>query len=340
MFSVLALLCACLGTAVATPLLRRGAARWGLVDVPGERSTHRTPVARIGGLAVVVGIGVGLFGAWVSSHVALDALVPWLLPAAAFLAIGLWDDRCRLSARVKFLLQALAAAGAVAGGLRWEGAALAPFGALEFGVATPFMTWLWILAVVTLINLMDGLDLITATTCAVMLGAMAGAGAGPWDGAVAAVGLGAVLGFVPWNMAPARAFLGDAGTHLLGFFVACAALQGPASGSALPWVLASAPLLPGVLDLAGGLIGKARRGVPLSQAHRQHLSQRLARASGSHARAALRYGALACVGLALGGLVAPHWGLIPCLLLAGVVVLLHLLQGLRATRDQPVEYGA
>ena len=60
--------------------------------------------------------------------------------------IGLVDDVRPIRARWKFLAQAAVAAAAVALGLRWEGAALGPFGALGFGSATPFMTWLWLVA--------------------------------------------------------------------------------------------------------------------------------------------------------------------------------------------------
>lgn len=301
------------------------AARLGLLDHPGARSTHARPVARVGGIAILVGLLVAVGIACVRGHVAFDDVAPWLVPGGLFFAIGLVDDVRGLPAGGKFLLQGGAAAVAVLLGLRWEGAALAPFGALTFGPAGFAMTWLWIVAVVTMVNLLDGLDLITAATCAVVLGAAAGGGVGPGDGLLYAAALGAVLGFVPWNRKPARAFLGDAGTHLLGFLVATAALHEPGATHALPWVLASAPLLPGVLDIAWGLWLKQRRGVRLTQAHNQHPSQRLTHAGWSHASVAVRYAVLAVLALLLVGVVAPRWGLLGCVVVSLAILTVHLL---------------
>jgi len=256
--------------------------------------------------------------------------------------IGLADDRWRLGPVVKLGLQMLAAALAVYLGLRWGGAALGPFGALTFGPLTPFMTWLWLVAVVILVNFVDGIDLITAITALVVLGAAVGGEAGPGDGSLYAIAVAAVLGLVFWNMTPARVFPGDAGTHLLGFLMASVACGvpgetagAPALADALPWATASAPLLPGVIDVAMGLYGKARRGVPIAAAHNDHLHQRLTKIGWSHAMSALRYGALALTALALVTWVAPGFGLLACLGIATVVLLWHLGGGLSATRHVP-----
>lgn len=329
------LLYALVATAAAVPPLAR---RIGLLDLPAARRTHARPVARVGGIAVAIGLGVGLLAMALQGHGGLDDGQAWLAvlaPAAAFFVVGLLDDMGQLSSRRKFALQSIVAAGAVALGLRWEGAGLGPFGELAFGAATPLMTWLWIVAVVTMINFLDGLDLITATTSAVVLAACAGGEAGPGEGLLYAVALGAVLGFVPWNLNPARAFLGDAGTHLLGFLVATAALASPGRTAALPWALASAPLLPGVLDIGWGLVVKRRHGVPLARAHNQHMSQRLVHAGRSHARVALRYGALAVLALLMVGMVAPRLGLPACVGASLAILLAHLLHVRLATRAIP-----
>ena len=338
----LPLLVAFLVSAGTLPLLARAAGRWGLVDVPGARSIHATPVARIGGCGLLLGLGAGIATSVGGADAGLDAAAPWvpyLLPALAYFGIGLLDDRRTLRPRIKFLLQAGAAALAVGLGLRWQGAALEPFGPLSFGVATPACTWLWLVAVVTLVNFLDGLDLITVGGAVVLLGAGAGAGAGPGGGALYAIAGAAVLGLGFWNASPARVFPGDAGTHLLGFLVATLALHLPASGAsgtqALPWVAASAPLVPGVIDVGLGLYVKARQGVPLSQAHNQHLSQRLTRRGATHAAVALRYGVLALVALFLVVVVAPRFGLAACLLGAVLVLAWHIGSAWARTRALP-----
>jgi UDP-GlcNAc:undecaprenyl-phosphate GlcNAc-1-phosphate transferase len=333
------LLPAFLATALALPALAGLAPPLGLVDTPSARSTHARPVARVGGIGLLAGMLTAVAVLALRAHGALDAAGAWLpygLPALLFFLIGLADDRWRLSARPKLLAQAAVAALAVVLGLRWGGAAAGPFGALDFGALTPVMTWLWIVAVVTLVNFVDGIDLITACVTVVVLGAAAGAQAGPGDGMLHALAAAALLGVVLFNVSPARLFLGDAGTHLLGFLVAAAALGLPAAGPrapvALPWVLASAPLLPAVIDVALALVSKARRGVPLAAAHSDHLHQRLTKAGWSHPASALRYGALALLALLMVTEVARGAGLVACLAISAVVLAMHLGTALHTTR--------
>jgi UDP-GlcNAc:undecaprenyl-phosphate GlcNAc-1-phosphate transferase len=332
--------------AVVTPFVARSARRLGWVDVPSARSTHAEPVPRVGGIALLLGLAAGLAWFALTDRQVLEVDVRWapyVFPLILYFLIGLADDLARLRPWVKFLAQAAAAALAVASGLRWDGAALGPFGALTFGPATPFMTWLWLVAVVTLVNFVDGIDLITCAVVVVVLAAAAGGGAGPADGLLYAIAVGAAVGLVVWNVSPAHVFPGDAATHVLGFLVATVACGVPGSGGSeptwmthgLPWVAASAPLLPGVIDVAMGLFGKARRGVPLVEAHSDHLYQRLTKIGRSHVRVALRYGVLAFLALLMVTQVAPAWGLGACIGLSALVLLWHLGGGLSATRKVP-----
>lgn len=287
-----------LALALGVPLVGwagRMAARWGLVDEPAGHKVHGAPLPRSGG----VGLALALAAGWVASSVLagrdLSPAHGW--PALGFFLLGLCDDRWTLRAGTKLAAQALLALLAVGLGLRWEGAGLGSYPALEFGGLTPLMTVLWIVAVVTVVNFLDGIDLITAATMAVLLGAAAGAGAA--GGLLPAATLGAVLAFAGWNASPARLMVGDAGTHLLGFVAACCALRLPgASDPALPWPLAGALLLPGVVDVGAGLVTKVRRGMPLGNAHRDHPYQRLLRLGWSAPAVAGRYGCLCLLALA------------------------------------------
>jgi len=320
---------------LTVPLIARLAPAVGLVAHPTRRSMHERPVPRIGGVAILLGLAGSLGLVTLRGHGVLDAggaWVPYLVPAALYFAIGLADDGGRLGIGAKLLLQGAAGACAVALGLRWDGGAWGPFPALEFGPLTPVLTWLWFLAVVTLVNFVDGIDLITAAVAVVVLGAAGGAHAGPGAGLLFLLAAAAVVGYGFWNLRPARAFPGDSATHMLGFLIASAATAGPHGSLALPWAVASAPLLPGVVDVALGLLAKARRGVPPWAAHNQHLHQRLTRVGWSHAAVALRYGVLAGIGLWLVTWVAPRWGLGICLGLAGLVLIAHLGGGLWRTR--------
>ncbi|MDJ0973729.1 MAG: hypothetical protein QNJ98_04660 [Planctomycetota bacterium] len=327
-----------------TPWIARFAPRLGLVDAPGARKVHATPVPRTGGLGVVVATVAGVV-VWAAGHGGLGAdaagFEAWLIPLLLFFALGWWDDRFGIGPGKKLLLQLAVCAVAVALGLRWEGAGIGPFPEMTFGAATPVMTGLWLIAVITVVNWIDGIDLITAATCLVLLAAGAGAGAGPGGGALYAVACAALAGFAFWNISPARVFLGDSGTHALGFLVATLALGDPEHGAtALPWALASAPLLPGVIDIGLGLVVKAKRGVPIWAAHRQHLHQRLTRVGWTHPAVALRYGALALVGVVLIGWIGPRFGLLACVGVGALVLGVHLAHALGRTRTVPYEFAA
>ncbi len=334
------LLAAFLVAMALVPVLARGAFRLGLVDTPSARSMHSEPVPRVGGIAVLVGLFAGLTMVFLTFD-ATQGWGPYIVPLVLYFAIGLADDVGYLSTRRKLFLQIVAAASAVMLGLRWGGDAIGPFAELRFGWMTPHMTALWLFAVVMLVNFVDGIDLITSTVAVVVLGAAAGGGAGPAGGFLYAVAAAAVLGMVVWNVTPARVFPGDSATHMLGFLMAAAACGVPSGDplapvtAALPWAAASAPLLPGVIDVAMGIYGKVKRGVPVHAAHSDHLYQRLTKIGWTHAGSALRYGVLALVALALVTRVAPAYGLLACVGVSVAVLIWHLAGGWSATRRVP-----
>lgn len=308
----------------------------GLVDVPGARSVHALPTPRVGGIVLAASLlGAGAL-AWLRHGGVAPEFFAWLLPLALAFATGLLDDLWRLPPWSKALLQAATAALAVALGLRWAGAQLAPWPALTFGVATPIMTGLWIFAVMTVVNFIDGIDLITSAIVLVMLGLGSGLGAGPAGGGLHLVAACSLLGVAWWNITPARLFLGDAGTHVLGFLLATLPFVHVAHPQVVPtpWVLAAAPLLPAVIDVGLGIASKVRRGVPFWKAHSDHLYQRLTRVGRTHVHVALRYGALTTIGILLGGYVAPTFGLLVCMVLVVLVLAWHVGWGMVQTRGQ------
>ncbi|MCA9314447.1 MAG: hypothetical protein H6806_13090 [Planctomycetes bacterium] len=312
------------------------APRLGLVDNPTARSSHVARTPRVGGFALV--------GALLAAAVQLaltDGTLPpdrellaFTLPALGFFLLGLVDDRWRLGARPKAAVQAALAAGAVAMGWRFAGEASPGFAALGFGVLDPFMAWLWIVAVVTAVNFLDGIDLITCAVQVTPLALAASAGAGLAGGTLYAALLGGVLVLGVFNITPARTFPGDAATHLLGFAVALMPMRlaGAADLHPLPWAWAAAPLLPAVIDIGLGLVIKRRRGLRWSAAHREHLHQRLTRAGWSHVGSALRYGVLTSVAALFAVVLVPRLGWWVAGPLAALVLLLHLQHAARRTR--------
>lgn len=246
---------------------RRFALRRGHLDLPGERRLHQQPTPRGGG------IGIALV---------LLAAAPWLGPGwpgfAAGLALcagaGLYDDLRPLRPLAKLALQA---AGALCLALAWP---LLP-GVLPpaAGVA---LAMLLVLSVVNIWNFMDGANGLAASQAIVAALAMAWLGPAPAALLLATLLAAASLGFLPLNFPRARLFLGDVGSHALGFGLAALALQAaPAAGEGA-WLLCL-PASAMLLDAGLTLLSRARRREVLWRAHREHLYQRAVAAGWSHA---------------------------------------------------------
>ncbi len=260
-------------SAILTGMVRAYALRSALLDVPNERSLHRTPTPRGGGAAIVVVTLAAL--ATLAASGTIPARVAWALgPGGALVAaVGWLDDRRNVSAPVRAVVHALAAAWAVA----WTWGEPSP------GVILGALGIVW---AVNLYNFMDGIDGLAAAE-AVSVGAMAGAlllAAG--DGALAAVSLlvaAASLGFLGWNWAPARIFMGDVGSGFLGYAFGTLALLSHRSGtlSLALWLLLMGVFL---FDATITLLRRMARGERWYQAHRSHAYQRLVQAGRSHAR--------------------------------------------------------
>jgi Fuc2NAc and GlcNAc transferase len=223
------------------------------------------------------------------------ALPPWPLLAAlaAVAALGYWDDRARgLPARLRMALQ-IAAAAVVA----WR------LGPLEYlplpeplDVPIGWFGWpltiIWIVAVLNLYNFLDGID-----GFAGLQGAVAGLGFAvlPVPGEVRVLGLaaaGACLGFLRWNWHPAKIFMGDVGSTMLGFLYASAPLllepgrksQGIIWCALLLWFF--------LADGTFTILRRLSRGEKIWEAHRSHLYQRLVQTGMKHSEVSARVGLL------------------------------------------------
>ncbi len=276
--------------------------RWQLLDVPNHRSAHALPVPRGGG----IGILLGLFAAMALTALAASgwpAPYPHLAAIAALLGlVGIIDDRLGLPVVLRMLLYALACGAIVwllLGSQAWWWQALAAF----YG--------LWLL---NLFNFMDGIDGIAAVEAAFAL--VAGALLSIWLGSGGAFPLfclllaAASVAFLHWNWAPARLFMGDAGSIPLGFLLAALSIQGQVSG-ALPWLCWPVLLAVFIGDATYTLCWRALHGEKITEAHSRHLYQRLARHWGSHSRvvlAMLAYNLLCLAPLSLAAAMLPGYG--------------------------------
>jgi UDP-GlcNAc:undecaprenyl-phosphate/decaprenyl-phosphate GlcNAc-1-phosphate transferase len=262
-------------TMATLPLLGKLAAKWLIVDQPGGRKVHSSPIPRVGGLAMVLGV---LIAALLAIH--LQAQDRWFLAAAAVLvAFGVVDDRFDLDYRIKFFGQLLAVAIVVIPGeVQVHAITLDDRVLLPGWISLP-LTVIFLVGVTNAINLADGLDGLAGGTtflclCAVALLASIGDQA-----SCTALGLafaGAVLGFLRFNTYPASVFMGDAGSQLLGFSIGVLSVRatqdaGSQVSAAIPILLLALP----ILDTLSVMVQRIGEGRSPFSADRNHIHHKL-----------------------------------------------------------------
>jgi Fuc2NAc and GlcNAc transferase len=317
-----------LAAMVASCLLTRFvlgyAIRRAILDFPNHRSSHAAPTPRGGGLGIAVPVLAG------TAILGLTGFVPFHTAAAVLggtivAAVGWMDDTGRLRGRMlarRMLVYLVAAVWGVgwAGGLAglslgaarlqlgWAGAAIAVIGCV----------WM-----VCLFNFMDGIDGISgveATTAGLWGGVLL------WlsgSGGLAVLSLmvgAAAAGFLVWNWAPARIFMGDVGSCLLGFCFAIVALSSERAGAVplLVWMILLGVF---VFDATVTLLRRVVRGERWYEAHRSHAYQRAVQSGWSHRQVSA---GVAVTNVALGVLATVAWrspARLPLCLLAALVLL-------------------
>ncbi|AXQ29898.1 hypothetical protein D0B54_14965 [Solimonas sp. K1W22B-7] len=261
-----------------------------LLDVPNERSLHKTPTARTGG----VGILLTLLAGWAALALQGPEPLPgWPWFVAGYLAvaaISLADDYRQLGPRIRFGIHLAASlvpcfTGLWLSELRLPGFTIALPAWLGMPVTVLFCAWM-----INLYNFMDGMDGFAGGMTLIGFGTLAllAVGMPPALGLSlqATLVAGAALGFLMINFPPARLFMGDVGSAALGFAAAFFALWADRSGVLPLWgsVLLFSPF---IVDATVTLLRRALNGEKLSQAHRTHHYQRLVGLGWSHRRTVL-----------------------------------------------------
>jgi len=289
-------------TFALTPLVWRMSVRWGAVVKPDERRIHERATPTLGGIAMLLALLAALGVAWL-----LPAFRPVFesseilgvaVAAIVILAIGMLDDLREVSAPAKVAGQVLAASilgltGVVMFFFR------VPFA--DFYVLSPdlgfLFTVVWVVAMANAVNLIDGLDGLATGVVAIAAGAffvysyrLADVGLLSPDNMaplVVAITCGLCVGFLPHNFHPAKVFMGDSGSLLLGLLMAATTISvggrtaDQFSGQTyfffaplvIPFVILGVPFV----DTALAIVRRARRGASLSQADKEHLHHRLMR---------------------------------------------------------------
>lgn len=273
---VAGLLASCLLTVAFIPFVKRFAFRVGAISVPNHRSVHSKNMPLMGGLAMYIGFIVAYLSiALLLGQYDSDVLLGMLVGGTIIVAVGALDDRFNISPKLKLLGQAAAAVAVVSFGLSMD------YVQLPFGDAIDLSPWLgipitilWIVGVSNAVNLIDGLDGLSAgvsgiATATIMVLSLMN---GNYPMALlCAVLLGSMIGFLFFNFHPAKIFMGDTGSLFLGFSLATLSIVGFKSATVMSFLV---PILILGVPLSDTFLAIIRRKLnhkPISVADRGHL---------------------------------------------------------------------
>ncbi|HUJ08732.1 MAG TPA: MraY family glycosyltransferase [Verrucomicrobiae bacterium] len=285
-----------------TPLCKRLSFQWDFVDQPDrERKVHSEPMPLLGGLAVFGAFTInvvfnylvilpfastvnlpfiempdvkkyleGAFSVW-------PKLLVILLGGALMVTLGMYDDKYELSARKKFVAQIVIALLVACAGIR-----LTIF--IHNAFASYALTVLWIVTITNAMNFLDNMDGLCAgigLVCAALFAFIAGVQHEFFVCLLAVALAGALTGFLPHNFKPASIFLGDAGSHFVGYMLAvlpiCVTFYRRGALTPLPVLIPLLVLAVPLFDLAMVMWIRLRHGQPVYQGDVNHLSHRLVR---------------------------------------------------------------
>ena len=264
-----------------TPPVKNFAHKVGAIDVPKDaRRMHKKPIPRLGGLAIYGGFlcSILIFGQ-------LDeTMLCVLLGAAIIVALGIFDDVLALGAELKFVVQIVAAAipvciGDLQIGLFTNLNPLSDTPFVHLGILAVPATIIWIVGITNAVNLIDGLDglavgvssiaAITMLAVALLTGNM------PIAITMAALA-GACIGFMPYNLNPAKIFMGDTGSTFLGYMLATVSIMGlfkfyAVISFAVPFLILGLP----IFDTANAIIRRVAAGRSPMSPDRGHVHHKL-----------------------------------------------------------------
>lgn len=267
-----------LAASVVAPYAIRGLRRAGVIDHPSQRSSHDRPTVRGAGVLCLAGVLVGLsVASWVAPT-ASGVFAALAIAATVATVLGFAEDRHGLPIVVRAGSQLLIGLGV----------------AFTVGIQSGAAVWIILLGALfvagytNVANFMDGVDTMSVSHALVVgaLWTLAGAfGLAPgWLTLSGTALAGAFLAFLPWNMRQHKAFLGDAGSYLLGTIIASTATAAILSGA--PPLAVLAPLTIYLADTGSTFVSRIARGERWYESHRTHVYHRLEDLGFSHIRTA------------------------------------------------------
>lgn len=277
-FFIIAFFCAFVIAFLVTPLARRLAIKVGALDVPKcERKIHKSPMPYFGGIAIYVAIMACMFVFLPHNEMNISIMIG----ATILVLVGIIDDMYDMPAKIKLAFQIIAAIIAVSGGVRIY-FITNPFHVTGYSFLDTLsipITIIWIVGVTNTINLIDGLDGLAAGVSGIAaFSLLLTAFTKGYDFIIiqCAIVAGAALGFLPHNFNPARIFMGDTGSMLLGYMLSIVAVLGAVKSVAaitliVPIFAIGIPILDTFFAIVRRLINKK----PIMEPDKEHLHHQL-----------------------------------------------------------------
>ncbi len=275
-----ALLTAALISLITTPVVKSLAFMVGAVDIPKDnRRMHKHPIPRMGGLAIFLGF---LFSVLI--FLPLTGQVRgMLLGSVVIVVLGIFDDIYALGAKLKFLIQIFAALLAVTSGnvitVLSNPNIFSSNPYWELGILSIPFSVIWIAAITNAVNLIDGLDGLAcgvSTISSMTLLVIALVVSEPEVAILMGALAGACAGFLPYNLNPAKIFMGDTGSTFLGYVLAVVSINGLFKSAAIisfavPFLLLGLP----IFDTCFAILRRVSRGQSPMAPDRGHIHHRL-----------------------------------------------------------------
>ncbi|MBL8816828.1 MAG: undecaprenyl/decaprenyl-phosphate alpha-N-acetylglucosaminyl 1-phosphate transferase [Planctomyces sp.] len=313
--SLLSFVVALASSVVLAPLIARVAQRLGVIDHPdGHRKLHAKAVPLTGGPTILIAGIIAVLATIVFSPDILTRntdevrfLLCLLAASTGIVILGVIDDRFGLRGRQKLVGQFVVALAMLPSGIMIE--QIEAFGVtIELGDLSAIVTLFWILGAVNALNLIDGVDGLASTTGIVLslsVAAVTYVTGGHSDGLMMSLVLaGTICGFLIYNFPPARMFLGDSGSMLIGLVLGCVALkcsikQYTAAALIMPTAIWAIP----IFDVAMAIVRRKLTGQSIYATDRGHIHHCLQR-KGANGRVLLLIVGTLCAITGIGAVLA------------------------------------
>ena len=277
-----------------TLLIRKSALKTNRLDVPNERSSHTSPTPRGAGLAVVVAFLLGLIALLTENTISDEVFLAIAIPGLIVAIIGWLDDRGHLTSAKWRLVGHFACASLAV----WLVGGLPELplvnSTIDFGLAGDIAAVVYLVWMLNLFNFMDGIDLITGvqtvtTSAGVAMLLLISTESDLWK--IFAILTASILGFLFFNLPPAKIFLGDVGSGFIGFTTAVISLVVAEDEPFVAWAII---ILFGVFvtDSTVTLLRRLLMREHVYVAHRTHAYQHLSKKLNQHLPVSLGVGAI------------------------------------------------